>query len=407
MSGQRRVCAVVVLAVSALGLTFTSASSARAGTGTLPAHIVLPGACSLDLQVGFSHCDLNLLGRLSGAPLASSSPSGGYGPSDLQSAYSLPSSTAGSGQTVAIVDAYDDSTAEADLGTYRSTYGLPACTTANGCFKKVNQSGVQGSYPSNNQSWSLEISLDLDMVSAICPECHILLVEGSSNSNANLYAAENTAARLGATEISNSYGGSETSSDPSNDSYFNHPGIAITASSGDGGYGVEFPAASPYVTAVGGTTLSRASNARGWTETAWSDAGSGCSAYETKPTWQTDTGCAKRTVADVSADADPNTGVNVYDSNCSQLNSILGNCFVDWGVVGGTSVASPVIASVYALAGNGASVDYGSYPYSHSSSLYDVTSGSNGSCSPSYLCTAGAGYDGPTGLGTPDGTGAF
>jgi subtilase family serine protease len=407
MSGQRRVCAVVVLAVSALGLTFTSASSARAGTGTLPAHIVLPGACSLDLQVGFSHCDLNLLGRLSGAPLASSSPSGGYGPSDLQSAYSLPSSTAGSGQTVAIVDAYDDSTAEADLGTYRSTYGLPACTTANGCFKKVNQSGVQGSYPSNNQSWSLEISLDLDMVSAICPECHILLVEGSSNSNANLYAAENTAARLGATEISNSYGGSETSSDPSNDSYFNHPGIAITASSGDGGYGVEFPAASPYVTAVGGTTLSRASNARGWTETAWSDAGSGCSAYETKPTWQTDTGCAKRTVADVSADADPNTGVNVYDSNCSQLNSILGNCFVDWGVVGGTSVASPVIASVYALAGNGASVDYGSYPYSHSSLLYDVTSGSNGSCSPSYLCTAGAGYDGPTGLGTPDGTGAF
>jgi subtilase family serine protease len=407
MSGQRRVCAVVVLAVSALGLTFTSASSARAGTGTLPAHIVLPGACSLDLQVGFSHCDLNLLGRLSGAPLASSSPSGGYGPSDLQSAYSLPSSTAGSGQTVAIVDAYDDSTAEADLGTYRSTYGLPACTTANGCFKKVNQSGVQGSYPSNNQSWSLEISLDLDMVSAICPECHILLVEGSSNSNANLYAAENTAARLGATEISNSYGGSETSSDPSNDSYFNHPRIAITASSGDGGYGVEFPAASPYVTAVGGTTLSRASNARGWTETAWSDAGSGCSAYETKPTWQTDTGCAKRTVADVSADADPNTGVNVYDSNCSQLNSILGNCFVDWGVVGGTSVASPVIASVYALAGNGASVDYGSYPYSHSSSLYDVTSGSNGSCSPSYLCTAGAGYDGPTGLGTPDGTGAF
>jgi subtilase family serine protease len=407
MSGQRRVCAVVVLAVSALSLTFTSASSARAGTGTLPAHIVLPGACSLDLQVGFSHCDLDLLGHLSGAPLASSSPTGGYGPSDLQSAYSLPSSTAGSGQTVAIVDAYDDSTAEADLGTYRSTYGLPACTTANGCFKKVNESGVQGSYPSNNQSWSLEISLDLDMVSAICPKCHILLVEASSNSNADLYTSENTAARLGATEISNSYGGSESSSDPSSDSNFDHPGIAITASSGDGGYGVEFPAASPYVTAVGGTTLSRASNARGWTETAWSDAGSGCSAYETKPAWQTDTGCAKRTVADVSADADPNTGVNVYDSNCSELNSILGNCFADWGVVGGTSVASPVIASVYALAGNAASVDYGSYPYSHSSSLYDVTSGSNGSCSPTYLCTAGAGYDGPTGLGTPDGTGAF
>ena len=139
----------------------------------------------------------------------------------------------------------------------------------------------------------------------------------------------------------------------------------------------------------------------------WSGAGSGCSAYEPKPSWQTDTGCARRTVADVSAVADPNTGVSVYDSNCSFLNQLMGSCFKGWGVVGGTSVSSPVIASVYALAGNASSVSYGSFPYSHASALNDVTSGSNGSCTPAYLCTGEPGYDGPTGLGTPAGTGAF
>jgi subtilase family serine protease len=394
-----------VLAVSAFG-----AGSASAALH-LPKHTVLPAACSLDLTAGFSHCNAKVIGTPDHVPLAAATPTGGYGPPDLQSAYALPSSTAGSGQTVAIVDAYDDKTAEADLAKYRSTYGLPACTTANGCFKKVNQSGVQGSYPSNNQSWALEISLDLDMVSAVCPNCHILLVEAKNNQNVNLYAAENTAANLQATEISNSYGGSETSSDPSNNKFFNHPGIAITVSSGDSGYGVEFPAASPYVTAVGGTSLTRASNARGWTETAWSGAGSGCSAYETQQSWQTPlaAGCSHRAVADVSAVADPNTGVNVYDSNCNGLAALFGECFSGWGVVGGTSVSSPVIASVYALAGNASTVNYASYPYSRTSALNDVTSGSNatGGCSLTYLCTAGAGYDGPTGLGTPAGTGAF
>jgi subtilase family serine protease len=293
------------------------------------------------------------------------------------------------------------------MNTYRSTYGLPACTTANGCFKKVNQSGVQGSYPANNQGWGLEVSLDLDMVSAVCPKCHVLLVEATSNANANLYAAVDTAARLGATAISNSYGGSESSTDPSTNVHYNHPGIPITVSSGDSGYGVEYPAASPYVTAVGGTTLNRASSARGWSESAWSGAGSGCSAYEPKQSWQTDGGCARRTVADVSAVADPNTGVAVYDSNCSFVNQLIGQCFKGWGVVGGTSASSPIVASVYALAGNGASVTYGSFPYSHTSALNDVTSGSNGSCGGTYLCTGVAGFDGPTGLGTPNGTGAF
>jgi subtilase family serine protease len=401
----RTLVGAALAVISAALVTLVPASGAAAA-GVLPPHTVLPGACSLDLRAGFSHCNLKLLGNRKRVPLATAAPAAGYGPGDLRSAYNLPSA-GGTGQTVAIVDAYDDSTAQADLNTYRSTYGLPACTTANGCFKKVNQSGVQGSYPSNNQGWSLEISLDLDMVSATCPSCHILLVEATSNANTNLYAAEDTAARLGATEISNSYGGAETSSDPTSNAHFNHPGVAITVSSGDSGYGVEYPAASPYVTAVGGTTLSHASNARGWSESAWSGSGSGCSAYEPKQAWQTDSGCAKRTVADVSAVADPNTGVNVYDSNCSTLNQLIGQCFKGWGIVGGTSASSPVIASVYALAGNAASVNYGSYPYSHAASLNDVTSGSTGSCGGSYLCTARAGYDGPTGLGTPNGVGGF
>ncbi len=177
--------------------------------------------------------------------------------------------------------------------------------------------------------------------------------------------------------------------------------MAITASSGDSGFGVEYPAASQFVTAVGGTTLTRASNSRGWTETAWSGAGSGCSAFETQPSWQhSNTNitahCSRRAVADVSAVANPSTGVDVYDSYREP----------GWLVFGGTSVASPIIASIYALAGNAASVTYGSFPYSHTSSLNDVTSGSNGSCG-NDLCTAGTGWDGPTGLGTPNGTGGF
>src|SRR3954451_5715188 len=229
----------VVACVVAFALALASSANA---TVTRP-HTVIPGACALDLRAGFSHCQLKLLGNLKRDPLAAAAPAGGYGPADIQSAYKLPAG--GTGQTVAIVDAYDDKTAEADLNTYRSTYGLPACTTANGCFKKVNQNGVQGSYPANNQGWALEISLDIDMVSAACPSCHILLVEATNNSNADLYTAVDTAARLGANAISNSYGAAESSSDPASNVHFNHPGTAITASSGDGGYGVEYPGGVP------------------------------------------------------------------------------------------------------------------------------------------------------------------
>ena len=340
----------------------------------------------------------------------------GLGPTQIQSAYKLAGLNA-AGRTVALVDAYNDPDAASNLATYRKAYGLPACTTANGCFAQVNENGATSPLPSGDYGWAEEESLDVDAVSATCPTCHILLVEAKSASTADLATAENTAAKaVGVAAISNSYGGSESSSELSTDSAYDHPGLAITVSAGDSGYGVEYPAASRYVTAVGGTTLTQAGNSRGWTETAWSDTGSGCSAYEPKPSWQTDTGCARRTVADVSADADPNSGLGVYDtynscgssSYCDYLIEIGAVQGLDgWAQVGGTSLSSPLIASVYALAGNTASVVYGSYPYSHTASLFDVTSGSNGTCSPSYLCTAGPGNDGPTGLGTPDGTGAF
>ncbi len=343
---------------------------------------------------GSARCHARVVTDAKGNPAVTPAPNG-YGPATLQSAYSLPSSSAGGGKVFAIVDAYDAPTAEADLGTYRSTFGLPACTTANGCFRKVNQTGAAAP-PRANGGWAQEISLDLDMASAVCPNCRILLVEANSNAFTDLAAAEDTAARLGASVISNSYGGSEFSQETSGtyNSHFNHPGIPITVSSGDAGYGVEFPAASQYVTAVGGTSLTPSGS--GFTERAWSGAGSGCSAYVGKPSWQHDGGCARRTVADVSAVADPNTGVAVYDSYKYRGSA-------GWMVFGGTSASAPIIAGVYALGGGTAP----SSPYNHSSALHDVTSGSNGSCSVTYLCTAGPGFDGPTGLGTPNTAAAF
>jgi subtilase family serine protease len=347
-----------------------------------------------DTAAGFAHCHARVVTDAKGNPAVTPAPNG-YGPSDIRAAYALPSTTAGAGKVFAIVDAYDAPTAEADLGTYRSTYGLPACTTANGCFRKVNQSGGT-TPPRANGGWAQEISLDLDMASATCPNCTILLVEANSNAFTDLAAAEDTAARLGASVISNSYGGSEFAQETTStySSHFNHPGIPITVSSGDNGYGVEFPAASQYVTAVGGTTLTKSGSA--YSERAWSGAGSGCSAYVAKPGWQTDSGCARRTVADVSAVADPNTGVAVYDSY--RYRGAAG-----WMVFGGTSASAPIIAGTFAL-GGGTSP---SKPYATAGSLHDVTSGSNGSCSVAYLCTAGTGFDGPTGLGTPNGVAAF
>jgi subtilase family serine protease len=322
----------------------------------------------------------------------------GLGPASLESAYDLPV-TRGAGQLIAIVDAFDDPAAEADLNIYRAQYGLPACTTANGCFRKVNQDGVAGNYPVADPGWIVEISLDLDMVSAACPDCDIALVEANSNADTDLAAAVNTAANLAPAAISNSYGTQESGAMLPLEADYDHPGTTIVAASGDSGYGPpEYPAVFGTVLAVGGTSLQAAHNSRGWKEQAWSGSGSGCSAYVAKPAWQQDPDCPMRTVTDVSAVADPSTGVAVYDSTPDGGSP-------GWLVVGGTSAATPLIAGVVGLAGNGGITP--AYPYSHAAALNDVTAGSNGTCEKDYVCTARHGYDGPTGLGTPHGTGAF
>ncbi|MGH2887053.1 MAG: S53 family peptidase, partial [Solirubrobacteraceae bacterium] len=313
---------LVLLAISLLVLGGVAAGGGALTASAAAASGVFVRTCS-DPAPGEMACfalrrTTNVIGSLPAGANAAAAVNG-YGPSSLDSAYNIPT-TQGAGRTMAIVDAYDDPNAASDLATYRSQFGLPACTTANGCFRKINQNGATSPLPAANAGWSSEIMLDIEMVSAVCPLCHILLVEANSPTDANLGTAVNQAVAQGAVAVSNSYGGSESSGDPSiGAEYYQHPGVAITVSSGDGGYGVEFPASYPYVTSVGGTSLSTASNSRGWTESVWSTsssegAGSGCSRYETKPSFQTDTGCTRRTVADVSAVADPATGVAVYDS---------------------------------------------------------------------------------------------
>jgi len=384
MRATMRALAVAAIVAATVGVSESTVTAAPSPNGTAHRSAHVCAAATADTAA------CNALLRTDVKPSAGS-PSG-YFPADLRSAYNLTSSGSAS-QTIGIVDAYDAPNAETDLATYRSQFGLPACTTANGCFRKVDQNGGTN-YPHRNTGWAQEISLDVDMVSAICPNCHILLVEAKSNSFTNLLTAENRAATMGATVISNSWGGSDAS-DATYGSAFNHPGIIITASTGDSGYGVQYPASSQYVTAVGGTHLNVGGGTRGWTETAWSGAGSGCSTLNNPLPGQASvgTGCAKRAVADVSAVADPNTGVAVrYNGS--------------WLVFGGTSVAAPLIAGVYGLAANAASIT-NNYPYQHTSSLNDVTSGSNGSCPTSQWCNARSGWDGPTGLGTPNGTGAF
>lgn len=393
---MRRYVLILMLSALPVGLLATAAGAAPPADTPAASNSQRP-VCPGPASPGSVRCHAHVVTDDKGAPAVSSAPKG-LGPTQIQSAYALPGLAAASVPTVAIVDAYNDPAAESDLAVFRSQFGLPACTTANGCFRKTDQRGGTA-YPRTDAGWSGEISLDLDAVSSACPTCHMLLVEADSNSFANLAAAVDYAAGVsGVAAVSNSYGGNEYASEINDQSHYSHPGIAVTASSGDSGYGVEFPAASSNVVAVGGTSLKTAANGRGWTETVWSGSGSGCSSYVAKPMWQTDAGCSKRTVADVAADADPYTGLSVYDSVRFQGRA-------GWQVYGGTSLASPLIASVYALGGNLAAP--ASFTYAHSSSLFDVTSGSNGSCGGGYLCTAVTGYDGPTGLGTPNGLTAF
>ena len=322
----------------------------------------------------------------------------GYGPVDLRAAYNLP--TSGSTVTVAVVDAFDNPQAEPDLAVYRSTFGLSPCTTANGCFRKINQYGQASPLPPPDTGWAAEISLDLDTVSAVCPTCHLLLVEANDQRTVDFGTAVTQAARSGAAVISNSYGGPEDGREAQQDPLYYHPGIAVVASTGDDGYGPDYPATSPYVLAVGGTTLTRAQNSRGWTESAWRKGGAGCSTDEPRPPVQqaVNTGCTTRAVADVSAIADPATGIAGYDSYRQN----------GWQIFGGTSVAAPLIAGIYGLVGGIApGTQAATLAYQRPSAFYDITTGGDGPCSDPQLCAAGLGYDQPTGLGTPHGTTAF
>jgi subtilase family serine protease len=350
-------------------------------------------ACSAP-AAGHAACFAVLDVPASTAKPAAAAPTG-YGPADIQSAYKLAGLSSG-GRTVAIVDAYGYASAEADLAVYRSNYGLPACTTANGCFKKIDQDGGTN-YPRKNAGWDHEQALDLDAVSAACPSCKILLVQAKTSSFANLGAAVDTAAaQPGVVAISNSYGGGDAA-DSTYGHYYNHAGIAVTASTGDSGFtGSSYPSSSSYVVGVGGTTLNKSSNARGWTESAWSGTGSGCSTLNSAITAASsfNTGCANRATSDVSAVADPATGLSIYTSVSYQGYS-------GWVTYGGTSLSSPLIASMYALSGN--TTDANSQPYNNASQFFDVTSGSTGNCTPSQWCNARTGWDGPTGVGTPNG----
>ncbi|MFN2449443.1 MAG: peptidase S8 [Candidatus Baltobacteraceae bacterium] len=334
----------------------------------------LPGAqlgCDLTFAADRANCTIaiNLNVPALADATAPASFIAGLHPADILSAYRL-SGASGTG-TVAIVDAYDDPAAEADLAVYRTAFGLTQCTSTTGCFTKIGQRGSSSPVPAPNAGWSEEISLDLDMVSAVCPNCRILLVETDSPSFDDLGAGVDTAVAHGARFVSNSYYGPEWSGETAYDAHYHHAGVAITVSSGDQ-RSPFYPAASPYVTAVGGTSLSRSAGA--WTESAWAYDGAGCSKYESKPSWQNATGCKTRAAVDVAAVADPQTGVSMYDSAAG-----------GWYVVGGTSVGAPVLAAAYALSGTPQGP---AYSYAHRSPFNDI---------------APAGYDLPTGLGSPDG----
>jgi len=389
-----------------LGLAFALAGTGPANAQSERAQLELSGrtfhkaVCARGNPTGTARCFAHVVtdsrGNIKNGKVnpAAATPSG-YGPADIQAAYNIP---AGSGTpTIAIVDAYGYAAAESDLAAYRSQFNLPPCTKANGCLRIVNQSGGT-KLPREDTGWAQEQALDLDMASAACPNCKILLIQASSASISNLMAGVDYAKTQGVKAISNSYGTSDSSSLAQYDSHYAGNNIAVTVSTGDSGYGAQWPATATGAVAVGGTSLNKGGS--GYTESAWNGAGSGCGLSHAKPSWQngvTDA-CAGRMEADVSAVADPNTGVAVYGPMSRTVHG--------WMVFGGTSASAPLIGAMFALR-NGA-INGASSIYSHTSSLHDVTSGSNGSsCPVNYYCHAGVGYDGPTGLGTPNGLGAF
>jgi subtilase family serine protease len=403
---QAFVLAAVVIALSLTSVRGASATSANSLHSSAASDV-----CSTSVAPGHARC---LAFVRPASSVSSTSPSdqigdnGAYSPAYLQSAYNVASLAIGHnngvGEIVAIVDANSDPTLVNDLAHYRAHFGLSACpsgtvSTANSScvIEQVNETGGTA-LPVANSAWALEESIDVDMVSAICPNCQILVVDAQSSSIGDLGTGVNTAVSLGALVVSNSYGLPEYAGEVNDANlYYNHPGVAILAAAGDTGYGVDFPAADPDVIAVGGTSLTQASDtgSRNGHETAWNGTTSGCSLYEPKPSWQLDTGCANRSVADVAAVADPSTGVWIYDSY--NQSGLL--------IAGGTSVATPIVGALFAVANS--TFPSTAYPvtdlYANRSALVSVSSGSDGSCG-TYLCNAALsqnGYNGPTGLGTP------
>ena len=402
---------------------------------------------------------------MAGAGSYATGPAGGLTPADLASAYGYIPAAGGSGQTVAVVDAYDDPAIEADLATFDGEYGLPACTAADGCLEKVGQTGRTTALPPvDTRGWSVEITLDVETVHAVCQGCRILLVEAESESLADLADATNEAVSLGATEVSNSYGGLETEFGAAEQAAYDHPGVVVAAAAGDSGYlnwdrlletleapGLpDAPASLPTVVAVGGTSLKLTTRGTRASESVWNDSGrpsrsaefkqfsatgGGCSTLFTAPAWQqsvagwASSGCGTRRLDnDVAADADPYTGFDIYDSYVYDAEFKPG-----WLTVGGTSLSSPLISALYALAGGAHGVSYPAQTvYGHlgqSSALYDVRRGGDGYCDGeearscgepeanellgdidclgTTACDAAAGFDGPSGVGAPKGLAAF
>jgi subtilase family serine protease len=355
-----------------------------------PVSVAAFPVCQTQADVQSAQCTGQLRSDIKPNPNATMSPllMTGYLPADLQSAYGLTSlaQTNGGGATIAVVVAYDTPLLELDLNVYRAAFGMAPCTQLNGCLT-INQVTPGAQLPVS-LPWQTEASLDVEMISAVCPLCKISVVEANSANIADLAAAVDYAAQH-ATVINNSFAIPESGGALAFESHWNHPGIPILAGAGDGGYawGVSFPASSRYVTAVGGTNLAR-SPGGAFASTVWPLSGSGCSAYVPKPTWQHDTGCSTRTLNDVSAVGDPATGVEAFVT-------VSGG----WTIFGGTSVATPIVSAEYVLTGNMSAGP--SLFYSQPQSLQPVLSGSNGTCTPAYLCTAGPGYNGPGGLGSP------
>jgi subtilase family serine protease len=316
----------------------------------------------------------------------------GLQPAQLAQQYGFNPSSGGTGQTVAVIVAFNSSLhLQNDLNVYRAAFGLGSCTVANGCLTIVNQNPSLA-IPDPIGMWPIESDLDVEMVSAVCPKCKILVAQALDRHLASMAATVDTAVADGATAVSISWSLPESAAALAYASHFVHPGVPITAGSGDGGYAVGFPADLNTVIGVGGTTLNIATHQ----ESVWPLTGSGCSALVAKPAFQTDSGCSKRTTNDVSVVADPATGVAVYST-------VAGG----WVVMGGTSIGAPVVASMYALQGNGKQINDATSIYAHASSFNAIASGSNGTCSPAYLCTATGAYSGPAGLGTPKGTAGF